>query len=222
MTAASTQVQERARDGKLDAVQALVEDDMQRVNRLIVTRLDSPVHLIPELAGHLVSAGGKRVRPMLTLLAAQLCGYRGERHVWLAAAVEFIHTQRCCTTTWSMPATCAAAWPPPTRSGATSPRAGRRLPVLARVPADGGGRLAAGPGGAVERVGGDRRGRGRPADDRQRHPDHRGDLSRGDHRQDRHAVRGGRRDRRAGRGSPGRRGRGAARATARASASPSS
>ena len=51
MTAVSTQVQERARDGKLDSVQALVEDDMQRVNRLIVTRLDSPVHLIPELAG---------------------------------------------------------------------------------------------------------------------------------------------------------------------------
>ncbi|MGH6916331.1 MAG: polyprenyl synthetase family protein [Geminicoccaceae bacterium] len=92
MTALSTQVQERARDGKLDSVQALVVDDMQRVNQLIVTRLESPVHLIPELAGHLVSAGGKRVRPMLTLLAAQLCGYRGDRHVLLAAAVEFIHT----------------------------------------------------------------------------------------------------------------------------------
>jgi octaprenyl-diphosphate synthase len=92
LTAVSTQVQERARDSKLDSVQALVDDDMQRVNRLIVRRLDSPVHLIPELAGHLVSAGGKRVRPMLTLLAAQLCGYRGERHVMLAAAVEFIHT----------------------------------------------------------------------------------------------------------------------------------
>jgi geranylgeranyl pyrophosphate synthase len=65
---------------------------MQRVNQLIVARLDSPVHLIPQLAGHLVSAGGKRVRPMLTLLAAQLCGYRGARHVTLAAAVEFIHT----------------------------------------------------------------------------------------------------------------------------------
>jgi octaprenyl-diphosphate synthase len=92
LTAVSTQVQERAHDGRLDSVQALVEHDMQQVNRLIVTRLDSPVHLIPELAGHLVSAGGKRVRPMLTLLAAQLCGYRGDRHVMLAAAVEFIHT----------------------------------------------------------------------------------------------------------------------------------
>src|ERR671919_682521 len=92
LIAVSTQVQERARDGKLDSVQALVAADMRLVNQLIVARLDSPVHLIPELAGHLVSAGGKRVRPMLTLLAAQLCGYRGDRHVMLAAAVEFIHT----------------------------------------------------------------------------------------------------------------------------------
>ena len=70
----------------------LVEADMRRVNQLIVARLDSPIRLIPELAGHLVAAGGKRVRPMLTLIAAQLCGYRGERHIRLAAAVEFIHT----------------------------------------------------------------------------------------------------------------------------------
>ena len=77
---------------KLEAIQALVEADMGLVNRLIVARLDSPISLIPQLAGHLVAAGGKRVRPMLTLIAAQLCGYRGGRHVPLAAAVEFIHT----------------------------------------------------------------------------------------------------------------------------------
>ena len=65
---------------------------MGLVNRLIVARLDSSISLIPQLAGHLVAAGGKRVRPMLTLIAAQLCGYRGGRHVPLAAAVEFIHT----------------------------------------------------------------------------------------------------------------------------------
>jgi octaprenyl-diphosphate synthase len=77
---------------KLESIQALVEADMGRVNQLIVARLDSPISLIPQLAGHLVAAGGKRVRPMLTLIAAQLCGYRGGRHVPLAAAVEFIHT----------------------------------------------------------------------------------------------------------------------------------
>jgi octaprenyl-diphosphate synthase len=73
-------------------VQRLVAADMAKVNELIVARLESSVSLIPELAGHLVAAGGKRVRPMLTLIAAQLCGYEGSRHLGLATAVEFIHT----------------------------------------------------------------------------------------------------------------------------------
>src|SRR5436305_10878432 len=76
----------------LDALTALVAADLQQVNRLIVERMHSPVALIPQLAGHIVSAGGKRLRPMLTLAAARLCGYRGERHIALATAVEFIHT----------------------------------------------------------------------------------------------------------------------------------
>src|SRR3546814_12174830 len=54
--------------------------------------MHSPVGLIPQLAGHIVAAGGKRLRPMLTLAAARLCGYRGEHHLGLAACVEFIHT----------------------------------------------------------------------------------------------------------------------------------
>jgi len=92
LTAASPQLQSLPERSKLDSLQALVEADMRRVNQLIVARLDSPIRLIPELAGHLVAAGGKRVRPMLTLTTAQLCGYRGERHIRLAAAVEFIHS----------------------------------------------------------------------------------------------------------------------------------
>jgi octaprenyl-diphosphate synthase len=92
LTAVGTELREPLKDSKLDAVQSLVEADMKRVNRLIVARLDSPIRLIPELAGHLVAAGGKRVRPMLTLIASQLTGYRGDRHIKLAAAVEFIHT----------------------------------------------------------------------------------------------------------------------------------
>ena len=82
---------EPARD-KLEPAQRLVAEDMALVNKLIVARLESRVDLIPQLAGHLVSAGGKRVRPMLTLIAANLCGYEGKRHHGLAAAVEFIHT----------------------------------------------------------------------------------------------------------------------------------
>ena len=72
---------------------ALVGDDMAACNRVIVARMDSPVALIPQLAAHIVAAGGKRLRPVLTLAAARLCGYAGgARHVQLAACVEFIHT----------------------------------------------------------------------------------------------------------------------------------
>ncbi|MEZ5837722.1 MAG: polyprenyl synthetase family protein [Geminicoccaceae bacterium] len=70
----------------------LIGDDLAGVNALIVERMESEVPLIPELARHLIAAGGKRIRPVLTLLAARLCGYAGDRHVALAACVEFIHT----------------------------------------------------------------------------------------------------------------------------------
>ena len=70
----------------------LLKGDLDRVNHLIVERMQSPVLLIPQLAGHIVAGGGKRLRPMLTLACARMCGYRGDRHVALAAAVEFIHT----------------------------------------------------------------------------------------------------------------------------------
>lgn len=76
----------------LEALSGLVAQDMRAVNGLIVERMQSPVALIPQLAGHIVAAGGKRLRPMLTLAAAQLCGYQGERHLALATCVEFIHT----------------------------------------------------------------------------------------------------------------------------------
>ncbi|WP_408906360.1 polyprenyl synthetase family protein [Roseomonas sp. 18066] len=76
----------------LTALVGLVRDDLEACNRLIIARMQSPVQLIPQLAAHLIAAGGKRLRPLLTLAAARLCGYRGERHVGLAACVEFIHT----------------------------------------------------------------------------------------------------------------------------------
>jgi len=70
----------------------MLSGELERVNQLIVQRMQSPVALIPQLAGHIVASGGKRLRPMLTLGCARLCGYRGGRHIALAAAVEFIHT----------------------------------------------------------------------------------------------------------------------------------
>ena len=71
---------------------ALVEEDMGHVNRIILDRARSNVELIPELARHLIDSGGKRLRPMLTLATAKLCGYAGDGHVRLAASVEFMHT----------------------------------------------------------------------------------------------------------------------------------
>jgi octaprenyl-diphosphate synthase len=62
------------------------------VNAVILERMQSKVALIPELAGHLIAGGGKRMRPMLTLACGTLLGYPGTRHHKLAAAVEFIHT----------------------------------------------------------------------------------------------------------------------------------
>ena len=83
----------RARgEDALSSLLDLVRNDLERCNRAIVERMDSPVALIPQLAAHIVAAGGKRLRPLLTLAAARMCGYQGQRHVNLAACVEFIHT----------------------------------------------------------------------------------------------------------------------------------
>jgi octaprenyl-diphosphate synthase len=76
----------------LDPMMALVAQDMNLVNAVILDRMQSEIPLIPELAGHLIAGGGKRMRPMLTLAAARLLNYPGTRHHRLAAAVEFIHT----------------------------------------------------------------------------------------------------------------------------------
>src|SRR5262245_62405871 len=65
---------------------------MERVNATILSRTGSDVAMIPEVANHLISSGGKRMRPMLTLAMSRLVGYDGNGHVKLAAAVEFMHT----------------------------------------------------------------------------------------------------------------------------------
>src|SRR3546814_21150344 len=67
-------------------------DLLNHVNSVILERMQSEVPLIPELAGHLIASGGKRMRPMLTLAAARLLDYAGARHHKLAACVEFIPT----------------------------------------------------------------------------------------------------------------------------------
>jgi octaprenyl-diphosphate synthase len=76
----------------IEAMVRATKADMERVNAMILSRTGSEVTMIPEVANHLISSGGKRLRPMLTLATAALAGYRGEGHVKLAAAVEFMHT----------------------------------------------------------------------------------------------------------------------------------
>ncbi|RAI43928.1 polyprenyl synthetase family protein [Rhodoplanes roseus] len=76
----------------VDRLVSHVTADMARVNAAILSCTGSEVTMIPEVANHLITSGGKRLRPMLTLAMAQLSGYRGEGHVKLAASVEFMHT----------------------------------------------------------------------------------------------------------------------------------
>ena len=85
-------IDEPAGTSGIDGLVTLARPGMARVNRLIVDRAGSDVQMIPEVASHLISSGGKRLRPMLTIASAEMFGYRGEGHVMLAASVEFMHT----------------------------------------------------------------------------------------------------------------------------------
>jgi octaprenyl-diphosphate synthase len=85
-------LEDKAQVPGITGLLALVAADMDRVNQTILSRTGSDVATIPEVANHLISSGGKRLRPMLTLATAGLCGYKGAGHVKLAASVEFMHT----------------------------------------------------------------------------------------------------------------------------------
>ena len=76
----------------IDRLVKLTASDMALVNEFILEKAQSHVELIPELAGHLINSGGKRIRPMLTVAAARMCGYTGLHHLKLAMSVEFMHT----------------------------------------------------------------------------------------------------------------------------------
>ena len=92
MSADVISLRPRASEPSLAPMLALTAPGMNSVNSVILERMQSQIPLIPALAGHLISGGGKRMRPMLTVAGAELCGYQGTRHHKLAAAVEFIHT----------------------------------------------------------------------------------------------------------------------------------
>ena len=85
-------LEDKAKTASVEKLVGLAKADMDRVNQTILSRTGSDVTMIPEVANHLISSGGKRLRPMLTLATAAMCGYRGDGHIKLAAAVEFMHT----------------------------------------------------------------------------------------------------------------------------------
>ena len=80
------------KEKSFDKVLNWLNEDIQKVNETILKNMNSKVPLISQLSGYIISAGGKRIRPILTLAASKLCKYSGERHINLAASIEFIHT----------------------------------------------------------------------------------------------------------------------------------
>jgi octaprenyl-diphosphate synthase len=85
-------VRETADSPTFDAVITLARDDVAAVDRLISTSLKSDVALVSQVSHYIVTSGGKRLRPLLVLLAARALGYQGEQHIRSAAIIEFIHT----------------------------------------------------------------------------------------------------------------------------------
>ncbi|MEE3058650.1 MAG: polyprenyl synthetase family protein, partial [Pseudomonadota bacterium] len=76
----------------LDDLHHYFADDLSQVEATLSGRLSSAASLIPEVSDHIIGAGGKRLRPLLTLSAARIAGYPGNHHITMAAAVEFMHT----------------------------------------------------------------------------------------------------------------------------------
>lgn len=76
----------------IKTIQALTEKDMHSVNQLIYAQMQSDIALVNQLGLYIVNSGGKRIRPMLSLIAAKALGYEGDKHITLATIIEFIHT----------------------------------------------------------------------------------------------------------------------------------
>ncbi len=76
----------------IDSIRTLLSDDFNAVNALIVNKIESQIGLIDDMSHHIIESGGKRLRPLLVLLASNACGYQGNEHITLAAMVEFFHT----------------------------------------------------------------------------------------------------------------------------------
>ena len=73
-------------------IQEIVNNDLSKVNDIIIKNIGNEVPMISELSQHILASGGKRIRPIITLLTSKLCNYKDENHLFLAACIEFIHT----------------------------------------------------------------------------------------------------------------------------------
>ena len=140
------------RDASVKPLVDKTRPDMDRVNQLILSKAGSNVALIPEVANHLITSGGKRLRPMLTLASATMFGYAGEAHVKLATSVEFMHTATLLhddvVDESDLRRGRSTA---PHDLGQPGQRAGGRLPARPVLQDDGGSRFARGAGRAVLR-----------------------------------------------------------------------
>ncbi len=76
----------------IDSLIALVRDDMDRVEQMLMASIDTPVETLNGICRHILGSGGKRIRPLILLLTARFCGYQGASHIPLACVLEYIHT----------------------------------------------------------------------------------------------------------------------------------
>lgn len=76
----------------INQIQKIVSNDLLKVNNIIIDNIGNEVPLISDLSQHILASGGKRIRPIITLLTSNLCNYEGVNHIALAACIEFIHT----------------------------------------------------------------------------------------------------------------------------------
>ncbi len=106
---------------QLNDIKDLVRPDLAAVDAVIRVRLKSAVGLVDQVAEHIITGGGKRLRPLIVLLAARACGYGGSSHIDAAAFIEFIHTATLLHDDVVDGSSRAAAASPPTRSTATRP-----------------------------------------------------------------------------------------------------
>jgi hypothetical protein len=112
---------EPARQLELEEIRDLAADDLRDLDQCIATSLASDVMLVNQVARYIVAGGGKRLRPLLVLLAARACGYPGAEHVDPPRLSNSSTRPRCCTTTSSTVRTCAAAGARPIPSSAARP-----------------------------------------------------------------------------------------------------